>query len=86
MSKVPLGEAAHETPQTTREHSTKLLLDSIKNQLPRAFAKNLEKDIEESEVATAIKKLGNGKAPGNDGLSIDYYKAFTSELTPRLHN
>ena len=36
----------------------------------------LEKDVQELEVKAAVKALAAGKAPGQDGFSVDFYKCF----------
>ena len=36
----------------------------------------LDKDITISEMTTALKQMANGKCPGLDGLSVDFYKMF----------
>ncbi len=41
-------------------------------------------DITEQEVASAINRLNNGKAPGLDGLMAEFYKHFATFLSPLL--
>lgn len=36
------------------------------------------------EIAKVVKTLPNTKAPGPDGLTNDYYKAFLVNLSPTL--
>ena len=52
------------------------LLNSIKNKLPMHYTKKLDADITEQSVKAALNALPKGKAPGNDGLTIDYYDKF----------
>ena len=40
--------------------------------------------ITAEEVMEAISSCKNGKSPGSDGLSIEYYKAYKKELVPLL--
>ncbi len=40
--------------------------------------------ITEQEVASAINQLNNGKSPGLDGLTAEFYKYFVSMLEPIL--
>ena len=35
-----------------------------------------EKDIEATDIEQAIKSFQNNKSPGNDGLTVEFYKAF----------
>uniref|UniRef100_A0A8C5FMU7 Reverse transcriptase domain-containing protein n=1 Tax=Gadus morhua TaxID=8049 RepID=A0A8C5FMU7_GADMO len=44
----------------------------------------LEKHVQELKVKAAIKALAAGKAPGQDGFSVDFYKCFQEVLSPFL--
>lgn len=44
----------------------------------------MEGDISVDEVKKAIRSLRIGKAPGNDGFSVDFYQKFIDDLAPRL--
>lgn len=44
----------------------------------------MEDDISIDEIKKAIRGLRKGKAPGNDGFSVDFYQKFIDELAPRL--
>ena len=41
---------------------------------------NLEGNISEQEIANAIKSTANNKAPGLDGLPIEFYKIFWGDI------
>ncbi len=43
-----------------------------------------DKDFLEEEIETAIVQLNNGKSPGADGLTSEFYKVFKNTLTPIL--
>lgn len=43
-----------------------------------------DKDFLEEEIETAIVQLNNGKSPGGDGLTSEFYKVFKDTLTPIL--
>ena len=45
----------------------------------------LESAITKAEIETAIGEMATGKTPGEDGLGIEFYKAFKEHLTPFLH-
>ncbi len=36
--------------------------------------------ISEAELCTALRSLESGKAPGIDGLPVDFYKVFWNEI------
>jgi hypothetical protein len=44
----------------------------------------MSKTINCDEITLAIKGLAPGKAPGLDGISIDFYKKFEDLITPKL--
>ena len=46
----------------------------------------LDLDISIEEVGLALSKLKNGKSPGTDGLTADFYKCFYNKLKYFLHN
>ena len=35
-----------------------------------------------NEIENALKSMPNGKAPGIDGLTVAFYKAYKSKLIP----
>ena len=41
---------------------------------------NLDKAITKEEIAMATKQLANGRYPGTDGLPIDFYKLFWTQI------
>lgn len=45
---------------------------------------HLEVPVCESEIISALKALSLGKAPGNDGYTIEFYKCFQRDLSPLL--
>lgn len=45
---------------------------------------NLNLDITLEEVLTAIKSFPNGKAAGQDGFGIEFYKAFSNQIGPLM--
>lgn len=47
-------------------------------------AASLEGDISNVEIEYAIKAMRSGKAPGPDGLPIEFYKKFAGKLTQVL--
>uniref|UniRef100_A0A3P9JW43 Reverse transcriptase domain-containing protein n=1 Tax=Oryzias latipes TaxID=8090 RepID=A0A3P9JW43_ORYLA len=66
-------------------HSPDLALDKIT--FPRVTDEDAEilgKPITTAEVSEAIKSLQSGKAPGPDGFTTEYYKTFSSVLSPFL--
>ena len=55
-------------------------------QLNNIQQENIGDFITESEVEFAIKKLNDNKSPGYDGLTAEFYKAFSFSLKSILAN
>ena len=45
-----------------------------------------DEEISEQEVILAMKRFGNNKSPGNDGLTKEFYETFWKELKQPLMN
>jgi hypothetical protein len=68
--------------------------DSINNfihnnnvkQLSELEKKACDKEISEHEILSSLKSLHNGRTPGTDGLSADFYKFFWSDIKNLLIN
>lgn len=45
---------------------------------------SLDQPITVEEIAEAIRSLPSGKAPGPDGFTAEFYKAYVDELSPLL--
>lgn len=77
----------HISDQETR---TKLiheyLLQTKLPKLPNEALSAIEGEFTSAELCVALKSMANGKAPGPDGLTVTYYRAFTEILIPRLVN
>lgn len=61
------------------------LLRKIKVKVNEEDKEMCESGITELEIGTAIDQLKNGKSPGIDGLSADFYKVFKAVLCPILN-
>ncbi|KAF7647189.1 hypothetical protein LDENG_00176120, partial [Lucifuga dentata] len=46
---------------------------------------SLEKPISQEEIALAISSMQSGKSPGPDGFPVEFFKKFSSVLSPQLH-
>ena len=46
---------------------------------------DMDRELSLDELTTAVQQLAKGRAPGIDGLSIDFYQHFWSTLGPDLH-
>ncbi len=55
-------------------YNSSLLLDSI------------ECKISEQELLAALKSTSNGKSPGSDGFTSEFYKLFWVDIKDLLHN
>ncbi|KAK3570807.1 hypothetical protein QTP86_026351 [Hemibagrus guttatus] len=66
------------------EHrDSKELLDTIYQGLPKAFSEDnaaLEGPLVLEELHAALNTMPGGKAPGIDGLPVEFYKFFWKEL------
>ena len=52
------------------------LLDHLIKKLSTKSKENLEKEFAENEFFDAIKQMQNGKSPGIDGISKEFYQKF----------
>lgn len=52
--------------------------------IPQVFAEQLEADLTQEEISTAIDDMKVGKTPGHDGIPVDLYNAFKSKLLQPL--
>ncbi len=68
------------TPECLERFFSKINLPTIST----ADREELDKPISHGEILTSIKKMVTGKAPGDDGFSINFYKAFSSTLVDKL--
>ena len=46
---------------------------------------SLEAPVREREILAALKAFPTGKAPGNDGFTIELYKCLQNNLSPILY-
>ena len=53
-------------------------------QVPQHVNDELKSGLTVKKIKKAIDELGNGKAPGSDGISIFFYKKFQGILAPAL--
>lgn len=61
-----------------------IVKDNIK-MLNEEDKKILEEDLTTSELESALKQMKNGKAPGIDGLTSEFYKYFWNDIKDLLH-
>ena len=57
-------------------------LDSIQKIIPPEPRKSLAKPLTQNGIEAAIENLAKGKAPGSDGLTIDFYKTNPGSICP----
>ena len=58
-----------------------------------AYAKSLQDDqrteldrpIQATDIKTALEGMNNGKSPGPDGFTTEFFKHFATQVTPLLH-
>lgn len=68
------------TPECLERFFSKINLPTIST----ADREELDKPISQGEILTSIKKMASGKAPGDDGFSINFYKVISSTLVDKL--
>lgn len=51
---------------------------------PYLFYNPLKKQITLGELRKSLHSMASGKAPGPDGLTVAYYRAFQDKLLPHL--
>ena len=57
------------------------------NKMPEEISKKLENKITLNDVTNALFKLvSEGKSPGNDGLTVTFYRAFWNEISEMVMN
>lgn len=71
-------------PQPTRERIDKYIADSNMPTLPTTTRDLLEEPITLTDIQLAIKSTKQGKAPGPDGLTVQYYKTLLPSLGQHL--
>ena len=54
--------------------------------VPESIRSMQEEDITVQDLQEAIKRMNNNKTPGNDGIPIDFYKVFWSQLKDTFYN
>lgn len=62
------------------------MLNNVKNRISIEDAGVLKNKIEIEEVTRAIEELNNGKSPGSDGLTAEFYKKCKNTLAHIIRN
>ena len=55
-----------------------IFLNNLKTALSDQQKENLQTDLSDFKIETAISQMKQGKAPGPDGLSVEFYTQFWS--------
>lgn len=72
------------TQRGVNEEDERFLLNKIKIKVSEEDKKMCDGIITEKEIESAIMQLSNGKSPGTDGLTSEFYKVFKDVLCPVL--
>ena len=70
--------------KSTKAEAQIKALDSINKIIPPELRKSMAKALTQEEIEAAIENLAKGKAPGSDGITIDFFKKFKTLLAPLL--
>ena len=62
--------------KSTKAEAQIKALDSINKIIPPELRKSMAKALTQEEIEAAIENLAKGKAPGSDGITIDFFKKF----------
>ncbi len=65
--------------QHSMENFDNHFLSDVKK-LDKKVANDMEKELQMEECEKALKKMKNGKTPGSDGLSVEFYKIFWQHI------
>ena len=68
------------TDESPCEESQDIMLGCLKNRLSNEECSNINSPIRLSEVLEAIKQAKTCKAPGHDGIPIEFYKKFKENV------
>jgi hypothetical protein len=55
-------------------------LSTIESKLTNEESQQLEGPITEEEILAALKTTQNGKSPGSDGFTCEFYKLFWNDI------
>ena len=72
--------------EPTDENQQKFFLNLVENRLDNQDKDRLGNEITEQEIHTAIKDLNRNKAPGIDGIPIEFYQTFWQVIKFELIN
>lgn len=69
----------------SKQEITDFLSNIAFTQLTSSQIEILEAPISKDDVAEAMSHLASSKAPGSDGLPLEFYNTYSEILTPKLH-
>jgi len=72
-----------EVPRKSNAEHISYFLDNLPN-ISGPDQRILDREITENEVFTTLKTFANGKSPGNDGLSSEFYMRFWPDIKDLL--
>ncbi len=58
----------------------------VHNKLTQEGSDSIESNISEQELLAALKSTSNGKSPGSDGFTSEFYKLFWVDIKDLLLN
>lgn len=72
----------HHPTQTWETFKLSLTVSNTINKVDNNFKKTCEDPFNITEIKTCIGNLKDNRAPGNDGLTSEFYKCFINLLAP----
>lgn len=70
--------------EPTERAAQDTLLDAVQTSVDAEDRIDLDADLTEGEITSAIKAMAARSSPGTDGLTYSFYKAFQIHITPIL--
>ena len=69
-------------PKRIEKEETQTLLKALSDDpIPKYIAKRTDGEITKEQIKFAIRKLGNNKSPGPDGLPAEFCKIYKDIIT-----
>ena len=71
--------------QSGDQSATDTLINTIEKKLPQSAKEQIDSPITTQELREALFHMEKNKAPGIDGLPVEFYQMFWEDLQPYIH-